>query len=75
MTKYKLEMNEKQARTVIAALDFWMRMRIGQWDELADLCIECDYQNEDDFSAYSEKRDEVRKRLSQVQSNTCLMIH
>ena len=37
--KYRLEMNEAQARTVIAALDFWMRMRIGQWDELADLCI------------------------------------
>lgn len=64
--KYRLEMNEEQARTVIAALDFWMRMRIGQWDELADLCIECDYQNEDDFSAYSEKRDEVRKRLFQA---------
>ena len=35
--KYRLEMNEAQARTVIAALDFWMRMRIGQWDELARL--------------------------------------
>lgn len=66
MTKYCLEMNEKQARTVIAALDFWMRMRIGQWDELADLCIECDYQNENDFSAYRDKRDELRNRLFQA---------
>lgn len=70
MTRYRLEMNEKQARTVIAALDFWMRMRIGQWDELADLCIECDYQNDEDFSAYWEayrdKRDEVSKRLYQA---------
>ena len=66
MTKYKLEMNEKQARTVIAALDFLMRMRIGQWDELADLCIECDYQNDNDFSEYMDKRDEVIKRLFQA---------
>lgn len=40
MTRYRLEMNEEQARTVIAALDFWMRMRLGQWRELAELCID-----------------------------------
>lgn len=37
MTKYCLEMTEEQARTVIAALDFLIRMRIGQWEELARL--------------------------------------
>ena len=61
--KYVLTMNEEQARVTMAALDLYMRLRIGQWDELADLCIECDYENEDDFFAYREKRDEVRKRL------------
>lgn len=66
MTKYRLEMNEAQARTVISALDFLMRMRIGQWDELADLCMDCDYQDEDDFSAYRNKRDELSKRLFQA---------
>ena len=38
MDKYCLTMTEKQARTVIDALDFFMRMRIGQWDELINLC-------------------------------------
>jgi len=39
MTKYRLEMTEEQARMMIAALDFWMRMRMGQFGELIDLVM------------------------------------
>lgn len=38
-TKYVLEMDEEQARITIAALDFWMRMKLGQWKELIELCM------------------------------------
>ena len=45
-TKYVLEMqNEEQARMVVAALDFWIRMRIGQWKDLVDLCLHFDKEN------------------------------
>lgn len=55
MTKYRLEMTEEQARTVIAApLDFWTRMRIGQWRELIELCLPFDREHIDEWC---QKRD------------------
>ena len=39
MAEYVLTMTEKQARLFMAALDFYMRMRIGQWYEAIDLCL------------------------------------
>lgn len=63
MTRYRLEMNEEQARTVIDALDFWMRMRIGQWEELTDLCLE---PTPDSFKAiekYYENRETANEKL------------
>lgn len=64
--KYVLTMNEEQAKITVAALDFYMRMRIGQWRELVDLCLQYDYQNALEFSAYQSKRDEAEKRLLQI---------
>ena len=61
--KYRLEMNEEQARTVIAALDFWMRMRIGQWEELVELCLPCDYKHIDEWC---KKRDDAELLIMSV---------
>lgn len=60
MTRYRLEMNEKQARMVIDALDFWMRMRIGQWEELTDLCLE---PTQDMIEKYCENREAANEKL------------
>ena len=63
MAKYRLEMTEEQARTVIAALDFWTRMRIGQWKELVDLCLPCDYEHIDEWC---QKRDDAELLIMSV---------
>ena len=39
MTKYVLTMTEAQARMMIAALDFFSRMKMGQFGELIDLVM------------------------------------
>ena len=64
MTRYRLEMNEEQARTVIAALDFWMRMRIGQWDELRKLCW--NFGNIVGTQEYETKRDAIDEKLMEA---------
>ena len=63
MMKYVLTMNEEQAKTVISALDFYMRMRIGQWDELRYLCF-----NEpiEDVSKYRMLADTIDEKLFEV---------
>ena len=38
--KYVLEMNEEQAAIVQKALEFYARMRMGQWGELPGICID-----------------------------------
>ena len=49
MTKYRLTMTEEQARCVVAALDLAIRIRLGQWNEIVDQCLECDYDDIDEF--------------------------
>lgn len=56
--KYVLTMTEEQARCVVAALDLSMRIRIGQWNEIVEQCLECDYDNIDDY--LRKKEDAVR---------------
>ena len=58
--KYCLTMNEEQARTIIAACDFWIRMRIGQWDELINLCTEYEQGKEVE---YRHRREVLADRL------------
>lgn len=62
--RYRLEMNEEQARIVIAALDFLMRMRIGQWDELRKLCWV--FGNTAGTQEYETKRDAIDERLMEA---------
>ena len=64
--KYRLEMSEKQARTVIAALDFWMRMRIGQWKELVELCLPFDREHIDEWC---KKRDDAELLIMSVRDS------
>ena len=63
MTKYRLEMNEEQARTVIAALDLAIRIRLGQWNEIVDQCLECDY---DDIDEYLKRKEDAVYILEQA---------
>ena len=42
MRKYILEMNEDQAQILTDALEFYARMSIGQWNELAELVLNLD---------------------------------
>ena len=39
MTRYCLEMNEEQARITVAALDFAMRVWLGQWREIIECAV------------------------------------
>ena len=64
MTRYRLEMNEEQARTVIDALYFFMRMRIGQWDELRKLCWV--FGNTAGTQEYEIKRDAIDEKLMEA---------
>ena len=50
-------MNEKQAKLVSKALELYTRLRIGQWRELIDLCVE--FSDEQ----YCEKRDILEPKL------------
>lgn len=63
MMKYVLTMNEEQAQTVLSALDFYMRMRIGQWDELRMLCFQAPIDN---ISKYRMLSDTIDEKLFEV---------
>lgn len=63
MTKYRMEMTEEQAHLVIRALDFFSRMRMGQWGELARLTPPPSNGNIADYQA---ARDTVEDLLLQA---------
>ena len=60
MTKYCMTMTEEQARLVIRALDFFSRMRMGQFGELIGLVLPVSGGDIDDYVA---RRDEVERIL------------
>lgn len=59
MTKYNLEMNEEQARTVIAALDLSMRIRLGQWKEIIEACMDFEPEKIDEWCERSDKAEDI----------------
>lgn len=61
--KYRLEMNEKQARITVAALDFAMRVWLGQWREIVERCMKYE---PDKTSEWCERRDEAETVLLQA---------
>jgi hypothetical protein len=46
---YKLELNTEQAKIVVASLDFFMRIGMGQIEEVANVLTDyhCDYDRDD----------------------------
>lgn len=60
MTRYCMTMTEPQARLVIRALDFFSRMRMGQWGELIDLVLPV---SGGDIDEYCKRRDEAERIL------------
>ena len=63
MTRYRLEMNEEQARITVAALDFAMRVWLGQWREIVERCMKYE---PDKTSEWCERRDEAEAVLLQA---------
>ena len=55
--RYTLELNEEQASTLQAALEFFARMRIGQWEELPRACLDINDER------YAEKADFMKMHL------------
>ena len=60
MTKYRMTMTESQAQLVIRALDFFLRMRMGQFGELIDLVLTI---KDGDIDEYARRRDEASRIL------------
>lgn len=60
MTKYRLEMNEDQARSMIGALDLAIRIKLGQWGELIEHCMVWEPSKTDE---YCRRRDEAEAVL------------
>ena len=56
MTKYRLEMTEEQARSMIGALDLAIRIKLGQWGELIEHCMVWEPSKTDE---YCRRRDEA----------------
>lgn len=63
MTKYRLEMNEKQARCVVGALNLAMRITLGQWREIIESCMKYE---PDKTAEWCERRDEAEAILMQA---------
>jgi len=57
--KYRLEMNEEQARTVVAALDLAMRIRLGQFGQIVEQCMEWEPDKTDEWCERREKADAI----------------
>ena len=64
MDKVIIEMNEKQARIVLAAVEEWFRLRLGQDRELSDGLAFMGYKHDKEFpERFNEairKRDSIR---------------
>lgn len=64
MAKVTIEMNETQARTVLAALEEWFRIRMGQDFDLANglafLGFKNDPQHPERFDAAIQRRDSIQ---------------
>lgn len=63
MTRYRLEMNEEQARVTVAALNLAMRVWLGQWREIVECCMKYEPEKLDEWC---ERRDEAENVLLQA---------
>lgn len=58
--KYRLEMTEEQAKTLVNALDLAIRIRMGQWGEIVEQCMKFEAGKVDDWC---ERRDKANAFL------------
>lgn len=65
MTKYKLEMSEEQARTLIGAIDLAIRIRLGQFGEIIEQCMDLDTGN---INEWCQRRDDAEAVLLQARN-------
>ena len=63
MTRYVLTMTEEQARCVVAALNLSMRIRLGQWREIIECCMDYEPGKIDEWC---QRRDEAEEILLQA---------
>ena len=59
MTKYVLTMTEEQARCVVGALDLSMRIRLGQWREIIECCMDYESGKMDEWCKRREEAEEI----------------
>lgn len=65
MTKYKLEMSEEQARTMVDALDLAIRIKIGQFGEIVERCMDFE---PCEVKEWCQRRDEAEALLLQARN-------
>lgn len=58
--KYVLELDETQAIVTLAALNFFSRVKSGQWDEITELCLTV---KPGEIAEYCWKKDELNNGL------------
>lgn len=68
--KYRLDMTPEQAKITEKALELYARLKMGQWGELADLCLDL---NDPDY-AYK-KFDVLQPGLMQLRSVAYPSLH
>lgn len=62
-TKYVLEMDEEQVVTINAALEFYARIMVGQWQEIGERCLDL---ADDDYCDKKEKLDKGLAKLRPI---------
>ena len=59
--KVTIEMNETQARTILACVEEWFRLRMGQYSDLATGLAFLNYKQGDDFEAVIQRRNAIEQ--------------
>lgn len=59
MTRYRLEMNEEQAWVTVAALDLAMRIKLGQFGQIVEQCMEWEPDKTDQWCERREKAEAI----------------
>lgn len=69
MAKYKLELNEEQAATLIKALDLYSRIGIGQFHEILDWQFNWEKRNAQDYQDIRDQLDFIKFMLTGMPKN------
>ena len=64
--RFVLEVNEKRAELIRNALELYIRIRIGQWHETAEVCMRTD--SELSGEDYYERKEQMRPLLGEARA-------